>query len=156
VSPWWLRPPGEESDESEVAPQQREDKDRSRSGGEDVPSIADLVGGRSGGPAESEPNAEERTEPGVAPISVARERGAFFAPRRAPEESAQEQARAEAAAYASDLAEGRESTDSREASEPSEGAEVAEAADTSDTSENGEAAERPGRRRRRRGGRGRR
>jgi uncharacterized protein (TIGR00288 family) len=161
VSPWWLRPPGEESDESEVAPQQREDKDRSKSGGQDVPSIADLVGGRSGAPAESEPNAEGRTEPGVAPISVARERSAFFAPRRAPEESAQEQARAEAAeaaAYASDLAEARESTDSRDASEPSEAAEAADtadASDTSDTPENGEAAERPGRRRRRRGGRGR-
>jgi len=133
VSPWWLRPPGEELDEPENVPQRRDDKESSRSGTEGVPSIADLVGGRATSATELAERGEEQDRQGELGPAAAKASAGFFAPRRALEVHP----RAEA---------GAEAVDSAAAGEP------AEDADTGDASE---PAERTGRRRRRRGGRGR-
>jgi len=130
VSPWWLRPPGEESDESETVAPRRDKKDGVRSSAESVPSIADLLSGRTTSAAEIEERAEGDERQSAPASPVERVTSGFFAPRRAPAADA-----------------GAEDT--------ADTAEAGESVDTADTADAGEPAERPGRRRRRRGGRGR-
>lgn len=149
MSPWWLRPPGEESDEPETAGGRRDGQGGFGGESEGVPSIADLVGGRAAieeaaaeqvraetlaeeSPAEGELQAEAVSAP-------ARETAGFFAPRRALEIHP-------AAEVTGDL---QESAEVLESDEPADGG------DAADGGEAGEPAERSGRRRRRRGGRGR-
>lgn len=136
MSPWWLRPPGEESDEPET-PRERRDEQRGAEQ-EAVPSIADLVGGRAAleqaaldQAAELAASPEPQDEADAAPVA---ESAGFFAPRRALEVHAAE---------AGDLPDGGDVADDADAPEAGESA------------EGGETAERSGRRRRRRGGRGR-
>ena len=135
MSPWWLRPPGEESDEPETAPERRGDKREAVE--ESVPSIADLVGGRAAIEqaeelaATQEPQGDEE----AAPVG---EHAGFFAPRRALEvHNVEAGDLADAGADASDVSDGVDDADAGEAAE------------------GGETTERTGRRRRRRGGRGR-
>jgi len=151
VSPWWLRPPGEESDEPETAGNRRDGKGSAQDEPGGVPSIADLVGGRAAleeaaleqARAEAEAAADAaaieasdaQVETATAPV---RESAGFFAPRRALE--------IHPAAEAEVDADVDETGDGVEGSESAEGGEAGEA---------GETAERSGRRRRRRGGRGR-
>lgn len=136
MSPWWLRAPGEESDEPETARERKEKKDGSRSAEDGVPSIADLVGGRAALAAEAEERATETEEPAEAEMAPARESAGFFAPSRATEIHAVEMG------DAAELADGPDT-------------DLGEASDVGEAAEGGEAAERTGRRRRRRGGRGR-
>lgn len=149
MSPWWLRPPGEESDEPETAGGRRGGKGEAQEEPGSVPSIADLVGGRAALEAAAEEQARAETTgeagaaviepPGEAVNAPVRETAGFFAPRRALEIHP-------AAEVPGDL---QESADALESDEP------ADAGDAADGSEAGEPAERSGRRRRRRGGRGR-
>ena len=153
MSPWWLRPPGEESDETEVARDRRDEK-RGTPQDEGVPSIADLVGGRAAldqaalEKTEAEERAAAEESRSAAATAAVRESGGFFAPRRALEVHAVETVDADLgdAADAADVAYGSDAADAAEAGESSEAGE---------TAEGGETAERSGRRRRRRGGRGR-
>ena len=153
MSPWWLRPPGEESDETEVARDRRDEK-RGTPQDEGVPSIADLVGGRAAldqaalEKTEAEERAAAEESRSAAATAAVRESGGFFAPRRALEVHAVETGDADLgdAADAADVAYGSDAADAAEAGESSEAGE---------TAEGGETAERSGRRRRRRGGRGR-
>ncbi|MGE4189294.1 MAG: NYN domain-containing protein, partial [Thermoanaerobaculia bacterium] len=126
MSPWWLRPPGEENEENAPEPAGREtaeeratDVEHGRSEAPRTPSIADLVGDR---PAREESSRDAEEE----------ER------RAAPQ--AEETGHADDAGADDDSGDGGEGGDA-DAGEPQE-------------SEGGEPAERP-RRRRRRGGRGR-
>ncbi len=152
MSPWWLRPPGEELDEPET-PRDRRDEKRGAQQEESVPSIADLVGGRAAreqaGLDEAEALAAAPEPPDEADAAPAEESAGFFAPRRALEVHA---------VATGDLAYGRDAADAADVSDSADVAEDAEAADASDageTAEGGETTERSGRRRRRRGGRGR-
>ena len=136
MSPWWLRPPGEESDESENTRGRRDEKGDTQPG-RGVPSIADLVGGRSASEAEVEELAGVDEPRGEAESAPATEHAGFFAPRRALEVHA---------------------VDEEDTGEPADAEDAADGGDTADAAESGDAAEpgeRPGRRRRRRGGRGR-
>ncbi len=138
MSPWWLRPPGEESDESENPRERRDEKGSARPDDAAVPSIADLIGGRAALAADAEELAErtEKQDEAVAP--PVRESAGFFAPRRALEVHAVAEADPDA-----------------DAADTLEAGDAADTADTAEASETGETAERSGRRRRRRGGRGR-
>ena len=153
MSPWWLRPPGEESDEPETV---RGKKENDRPAGEGVPSIADLVGGRAAIEAEleaeaaAEARALELEAEAAAPVLPARETPGFFAPRRALEVHAVADEVADL-----DAVDAAASGYLTEASEIGDAAEASDAAEAGDASETGETAERSGRRRRRRGGRGR-
>jgi uncharacterized protein (TIGR00288 family) len=156
VSPWWLRPPGEESDEPETARGRRDDKGGSQQQG--VPSIADLVGGRAAleQAAQEEAEAAERAakeslSEAAAPV---RESGGFFAPRRALEIHPSE-ANEPAYGDASDAAEIADESDNPELADSADSSDTSDGSETSDAPEGSEPAERSGRRRRRRGGRGR-
>ena len=157
MSPWWLRPPGEESDEPETVRGKREN-DRPAEDG--VPSIADLVGGRAAIAAEAEAEAAaearalELEAEAAAPLLPARETGGFFAPRRALEVHAVADEIADIEGDVDAAGDGYPN-EAGEIGEASDASDTAEAADGADTAESGEPAERTGRRRRRRGGRGR-
>lgn len=151
MSPWWLRPPGEESDEPESTREHRDEKQGAHQEG--VPSIADLVGGRAAleqaalEQAEAEDRAALEPAQSATEAAPARENAGFFAPRRAFEVHAV--AEADADADGADGADGADSADAADA------ADVGEISEASESAEGGETAERSGRRRRRRGGRGR-
>ncbi len=144
MSPWWLRPPGEESDESENPRERRDEKGSARPDEEAVPSIADLIGGRAALAAEAEKRAESNELEDEAVTPPVRESAGFFAPRRALEVHA--------------VAEADSDADAADAADTADASEVGDAGDATETTESGEAgetAERSSRRRRRRGGRGR-
>ncbi len=141
MSPWWLRPPGEESDESENPRERRDEKGGARPDEEAVPSIADLIGGRAALAAEAEERAERNEPQDEAATPPVRESAGFFAPRRALEVHAVAEADADA--------------DAGDGADASEAADAGDATETAESGEAGETAERSGRRRRRRGGRGR-
>jgi uncharacterized protein (TIGR00288 family) len=147
VSPWWLRPPGEESDESENPRERRDEKGGARPDDEAVPSIADLIGGRSALAADAEELAERTEKENEAAAPPVRENAGFFAPRRALEVHA-------VADEVADL-DAVDAAASGYLAEANEIGDTAEAADASEAGDAGETAERSGRRRRRRGGRGR-
>lgn len=132
MSPWWLRPPGEEPEESESAP----DRNAARGGASEpsVPSIADLVGERAALEAEEVPALEAADAELASPAATEFVAVSPHAPHRALE--------IHPAAVVGD-------------GEDAEAAEASEAGDGSEASESGDAPERAGRRRRRRGGRGR-
>lgn len=146
MSPWWLRPPGEESDEP-VTPRERRDEKRGAQQEESVPSIADLLGGRAAreqaGLDEAEALAAPPEPPGEVDAAPVEESAGFFAPRRALEVHAVE---TDDLGYGGDIADTADTADV---------ADDADAHEAGETTESGEAAERSGRRRRRRGGRGR-
>ena len=132
MSPWWLRPPGEENEENASGPAGRETAEERAADGEQgrsevprTPSIADLIGDR---PAREESSGDAGEE------------------ERRGELRAEESGHAEDAGADDDTGDGGESSEGGdggdgETGEPQEG-------------EGSEPAERP-RRRRRRGGRGR-
>ncbi len=125
MSPWWLRPPGEESDEPETV---RGKKENDRPAEDGVPSIADLVGGRAAIAAEAEAEAAaearalELEAEAAAPLLPARETGGFFAPRRALEVHA-------VADEVADL----DAIDAAGDGYPNEAGEIGEASDASDS-----------------------